>query len=289
LKLKCAPFNLDVTLCCGQVFRWNKKQDWWYGIAKNSVFKVRQADLNTELEYENTDKSFLNNYFGLGDGLQEISAKIGKDPHIRKALQQFYGLRIIRQDPWECLISYICATYKNIPAINHMLNNLSRKFGQKTTLDETEFYTFPTPKQLANATNKDLIACGLGYRAKYVKETSKRIFESTFELENLRQLPYEQAKKALCTLPGIGPKVADCILLFSLKKLEAFPIDRWIERVILNHYKQKIPTELAQKLAATAGLNDSQYKKLNTFGRQYFGQYAGYAQEYLYHYERLIT
>jgi len=289
LKLKCVPFNLDVTLCCGQVFRWNKKQDWWYGVAKNEILKVRQADLSTELEYENTDETFLKNYFGLGDDLQEISAKIGKDPHIRKALQQFYGLRIIRQDPWECLISYICATYKNIPAINHMLNNLSRKFGQKTTLDETEFYTFPTPKQLANATNQNLIECGLGYRAKYVKETSKRIFENTFELNSLKQLPIEQAKTALCTLPGVGPKVADCILLFSLEKLEAFPIDRWVERVILNHYTQQIPTELAQKLATTASLNDSQYKKLNAFGRQYFGQYAGYAQEYLYHYERLIT
>jgi len=289
LKLNCAPLNLDVTLCCGQVFRWTKKQDWWYGVAKNKILKVRQADVNTELEYENQDETFLKNYFGLEDDLQEISAKIGKDPHIRKALQQFYGLRIIRQDPWECLISYICATYKNIPAINHMLNNLSRKFGQKTTLDETEFYTFPTPKQLANATNQDLTACGLGYRAKYVKWTSKRIFENTFELESLRQLPCEQAKKALCTLPGVGPKVADCILLFSLEKLEAFPVDRWVERVILNHYAQQIPTELAQKLATNTGLNDSQYKKLNAFGRQYFGEYAGYAQEYLYHYERLIT
>ncbi len=247
MKLKCAPFNLDVTLCCGQVFRWNKKQDWWYGVAKNKILKVRQADLNTELEYENTDETFLKNYFGLEDDLQEISAKIGKDPHIRKALQQFYGLRIIRQDPWECLISYICATYKNIPAINHMLNNLSRKFGQKTTLDETEFYTFPTPKQLANATNQDLIACGLGYRAKYVKETSKRIFENTFELNSLKQLPYEQAKTALCTLPGVGPKVADCILLFSLEKLEAFPIDRWVERVILNHYTQQHPNRTRTK------------------------------------------
>jgi len=289
LKLKCAPFNLDVTLCCGQVFRWQKKQDWWYGVAKNKILKVHQADLNTELEHENTDESFLKNYFGLEDDLQEISAEIGKDPHIRKALLQFYGLRIIRQDPWECLISYICATYKNIPAINHMLNNLSRKFGQKTTLDETEFYTFPTPKQLASAKNQDLTACGLGYRAKYVKETSKRIFENTFELESLRQVPYEQAKTALCTLPGVGPKVADCILLFSIGKLEAFPVDRWVERVILNHYAQQIPTELAQKLATNTGLNDSQYKKLNAFGRQYFGEYAGYAQEYLYHYERLIT
>jgi len=134
-----------------------------------------------------------------------------------------------------------------------------------------------------------LATCGLGYRAKYVHETSKRIFENDFELEILKQLPYEQAKKQLCRLAGVGPKVADCVLLFSLGKTEAFPVDRWIERVILNHYVEKLPPELAQKLKQRAGFNNSEYAKLNVFGREYFGEYAGYAQEYLYHYERMKT
>lgn len=287
MNLNDVPFNLDVTLCCGQVFRWNKKDDWWYGVARDKALKVRQ--INAEVEFANVEENFIKNYFGLDDDLQKISATIGRDTHIRKALQEFWGLRIIRQDPWECLISYICATYKNIPAINHMLNSLSRKFGEKTTLDGMEFFTFPTPQQLANATNQDLAECGLGYRAKYVKETSKRIFENTFELERIKQLPYEQGKKTLCTLPGVGPKVADCIQLFSLGKLEAFPVDRWIERVILNHYAKQLPNELTQKLTTTESLNNSQYAKLNAFGREYFGEYAGYAQEYLYHCERLKT
>jgi len=195
VKLDGVPFNLDVTLCCGQVFRWDKKGDWWYGVAGDKACKVRQV--NAELEFANVADKFIENYFGLDDDLQEISAAVGRDEHIRKALREFWGLHVIRQDPWECLISYICATYKNIPAIKHMLLSLSSKLGEKTMLDGMEFFTFPTPKKLAGATAKDLLECGLGYRAKYVQETSKRIFENDFELESLRQLPYEQAKKRI--------------------------------------------------------------------------------------------
>lgn len=284
MKLGTVPFNLDATLCCGQVFRWNRKDDWWYGVAKNKTIKIRQ--INSGIE-SSMDEDFITNYFGLDDDLQKISAEISKDTHIKKALRHFWGLRIIRQDPWECLISYICATYKNIPAINRMLLELSRKFGEKTKLDGMEFFTFPTPQNLAEASCKDLFECGLGYRAKYVQETSKRIFENNFELEHIKQLPYDQAKKALCKFAGVGPKVADCVLLFSMGKLEAFPVDRWIERVILNHYAKQLPDDFAQKLAAREGLSNSEYAKLNAFGREYFGEYAGYAQEYLYHYERI--
>ena len=287
MKLNSVPFNLDVTLCCGQVFRWGKKDGWWYGVTGSRVFKIRQV--NVELEFANADQKFIVNYFGLDDDLQKIRATVAKDEHIRKALREFWGLRIIRQDPWECLISYICATYKNIPAIKNMLLSLSSKFGEKTTLDGMEFFTFPTPERLADAMAKDLLECGLGYRAKYVQETSKRIFENNFELENLKQLPYTQAKKRMCNFAGVGPKVADCVLLFSLGKTEAFPVDRWVERVILNHYVENLQPELAQKLKQRTGLTNSEYAKLNAFGRQYFGKYAGYAQEYLYHYERMKT
>ena len=287
MKLDAVPFNLDVTLCCGQVFRWDNKGDWWYGVVGDNAFKVRQ--IGAELEFVGANEALVVRYFGLDDDLQKISTSIGRDEHIRKALRAFWGLRLIRQEPWECLISYICATYKNIPAIRHMLLQLSRKFGEKTVFDGCEFFTFPTPEKLACATVKRLAECGLGYRAKYVHATSKRIFENDFELENLRQLPYLQAKKQLCSLAGVGPKVADCVLLFSLGKTEAFPVDRWVKRVILNHYAQQLPPELARKLAQREGLTNSEYAKLSAFGRQYFGKYAGYAQEYLYHYERMQT
>ena len=287
MKLVDVPFNLDVTLCCGQVFRWDRKGDWWYGVAGGRAFKVRQV--KGELEFANADWKFVENYFGLDDDLQKIAVAVGRDEHIRRALQEFWGMRIIRQEPWECLISYICATYKNIPAIRHMLYGLSRRFGEKIVLDGMEFFTFPTPERLVAASAKDLLACGLGYRAKYVQETSKRIFENSFELESLSQLPYLQAKKQLCGFAGVGPKVADCVLLFSLGKTEAFPVDRWVERVILNHYVEKLPSELAQRLRRIDGLSNSDYARLNAFGREYFGEYAGYAQEYLYHYERVNT
>jgi N-glycosylase/DNA lyase len=287
VKLVDVPFNLDVTLCCGQVFRWDRKGDWWYGVAGGRAFKVRQA--SGELEAANADWKFVENYFALDDDLQKIAAAVGRDEHIRKALQEFWGMRIIRQEPWECLISYICSTYKNIPAIRQMLLKLSRKFGEKTILDGYKFFTFPTPKKLACATERSLAECGLGYRAKYVQATSKRFFENSFELESLRQLPYLEAKKQLCGFAGVGPKVADCVLLFSLGKTEAFPVDRWVERVILNHYVEKLPSELAQKLRRRGGLSNVDYAKLNAFGREYFGEYAGYAQEYLYHYERVNT
>ena len=287
MKIDDIPLNLDFTLCCGQVFRWDKKGDWWYGVADGKAIKVRQV--SNEFEFANANEEFVENYFGLDDDLHEIRAAIGKDEHMIKALQEFWGLRIIRQEPWECLISYICATYKNIQAIKHMVLNLSTKFGEKTQLDGMKFSTFPKPKKLANAKVKDLLDCGLGYRAKYVQNTSKQIFENDFKLESLRKMPYEQAKKEICNFAGVGPKVADCVLLFSLGKTEAFPVDRWIERVILNHYLEKLPYELAQKLMNRQGLSNSDYAKLNAFGRNYFGEYAGYAQEYLYHYERMNT
>ena len=287
MKLDAVPFNLDVTLCCGQVFRWDRKGDWWYGVVGDKAFKVRQT--GAELEFAGVNETVIVQYFGLDDDLQKISASIGRDAHIRRALSAFWGLRLIRQKPWECLISYICATYKNIPAIRHMLLQLSRKFGEKKVFDGCDFFTFPTPAKLACASEKSLATCGLGYRAKYVQATSKRIFENDFELEGLRQLSYEQAKNQLCSLAGVGPKVADCVLLFSLGKTEAFPVDRWVERVILNHYAQQLQSELVQRLSRREGLTNSDYSLLNAFGRRYFGEYAGYAQEYLYHYERMKT
>jgi len=278
------PFNLDFTLCCGQAFRWNKHGEWWFGVAGEKVFKIRQV--GDEVEFENTDIDFVKNFFGLHDDLQKIFQQITKDKHIETAVMKFAGLRIIRQDPWECLISYICSTYKNIIAIRQMLFNLSRKFGDKVDSDCYNFYTFPTAERLARATIKELAQCGLGYRAKYVSETAKMVYESSFEFERLRKMPYEKAREELLIFPGVGLKVADCVLLFSLEKLEAFPVDVWIKRVILKYYSSHFPKEFVVKISSKKSLNRSENEKLSLFGRKYFGEYAGYAQEYLYYYER---
>ncbi len=277
-------FDLDFSLCCGQVFRWKKIGAWWYRVVGENVFKIRQC--GAELKFDGVSGEFVQRYFGLNDDLQQISCCIGRDDYVRQALRRFEGLRIVRQLPWECLISFICATYKSIAAIELMLSKLSRKFGEKKTFDGLDFYTFPTAGKLALASENGLRECGLGYRAKYVQATAKKIYEEKIELESLKSLPYLEAREKLIEFPGVGLKVADCALLFSLEKLEAFPVDVWVKRVILNHYASQFPEALVKKLSTHASLSNSEYEKLNAFGRSYFGRYAGYAQEYLYHYER---
>ena len=278
------PFNLDFTLSCGQSFRWNKHCKWWYGVVGEKVFRIHQ--IVNKLEFENVDAYFVKDYFGLHDDISEILSQITKDKHVDAAVKKFKGLRILRQDPWECLISYICATYKNIPAIKQTLLKLSRKFGSKTRFDRYCFYTFPTPAKLAKASVKELRECGLGYRAKYVSETARAIRESDFELEGLKRISYKKARQELLNFHGVGLKVADCVSLFSLEKFEAFPVDVWMKRVIVRHYASHFQAEFIRKISCQKSLAPSEYERLSMFGRRYFGEYAGYAQEYLYHYER---
>ena len=278
------PFNLDVSICCGQVFRWKKIGEWWYGVVGENVFKIRQCD--SELEFDGVTDEFVKCYFGLNDDLERITRCIGRDDYIKEAVHRFEGLRIVRQEPWECLISFICATYKSIAAIQQMLNKISVTFGEKRVFDGLDFYIFPSVKKLALASENGLRECGLGYRAKYVRATAKKIFEEKFDLESLKVMPYLEARKKLVEFPGVGLKVADCVLLFSLEKMEALPVDVWIKRAILNHYANQLPEALVKKLLSHSSLTNGEYEKLNAFGRNYFGRYAGYAQEYLFHYER---
>jgi len=285
IELSSKYFNLDFTLCCGQTFRWHKLGDWWYGVVGQEAFKIRQ--LPETLEFEGADKKFVWNYFRLNDDLPKILSDINKDENVQAAINEFRGLRILRQEPWECLISYICATCKNITAIKSILSNLSRRFGEEIHLDHQSFYGFPKPTRLAKAELQELEACGLGYRAEYVLSTAKSICESTLNLEHLKKKAYDEAKQGLMDFPGVGPKVSDCVLLFSLEKLEAFPIDVWIKRTILEYYAHHLPTEFVKSIFDQGSLSNNAYKRLSSFGREYFGKYAGYAQEYLYHYRRM--
>jgi len=279
------PFNLDFTLCCGQTFRWEKHGDWWHGVVGDEACRVRQC--GETLEFEGLNSTFVERYFRLDDDLPTILSQINKDQNIEAAINEFKGLRILRQEPWECLISYICATYKSISAISQMLTNISKKFGQEIRLDSHSLYTFPKPEKLAKAGLQQLQACGLGYRTKYVSETAKLICKNTLDFERLKKTTYEKAREELLNLPGVGPKVADCVQLFSLEKLEAFPVDVWIKRVILKYYAKHFPKEFIKKNSAQESLSSSAYDKFSSFGREYFGNHAGYAQEYLYHYERM--
>lgn len=277
-------FDLDVSLCCGQVFRWKKSDMWWYGVVGEKVIKIRQCE--SQLEFVGADEEFVRQYFGLNDNLDEIKQKIAKDPYIKTGLEKFNGLRIVRQVPWECLASFICATYKSIAAIESMLRNISKKYGEKRCIDGMEFYTFPSSELLSTVSENGLIECGLGYRAKYLLATTKKIYEEKIDLETLKGVPYLELRKKLLEFQGVGLKVADCVMLFSMEKSEAFPVDVWVKRVILDHYANKFPEDFVKKMRSHDSLTNSEYLKIGDFARSYFGCYAGYAQEYLYHLKR---
>ena len=242
------PFSLEHTLDCGQLFRWQKIGDWWYGVSADNVIKLKQNQegLIFETFPDTPNRKFIEGYLRLDDNLPSIFAKIGKDEHVREAIRRFCGLRLIRQEPWECLISYICATYKSIPAIKKMVNTISQCYGKRLTFDGIDFYTFPKPADLAQLNCRNLRSCGLGFRAERVVETAKRVDSENLSLDALKRIDYVEAKRELLGLPGVGHKVADCVLLFSLEKLEAFPIDVWIKRAATNLYASHFNSSLVR-------------------------------------------
>lgn len=278
------PFNLEHTLECGQLFRWEKIDDWWYGVAEGVAFKVQQE--NVVLSFDGVSRGFVHKYFRLDDNLPFIISRISRDALMRQAVQTFPGLRLVRQNPWECLISYICATCKNIPAIKNMILRLSTRFGEKIAIGNRGFYTFPEPHRLAAATLEALRRCGLGYRAKPVREAAKLVESQKLDFDRLEEASYEEARTTLMRLPGVGCKVADCVLLFSLEKLDAFPVDVWMKRAILKHYGERFEERFMTTICGETSLSRKQYENMSSFGRGYFGEYAGYAQEYLFAFAR---
>jgi len=282
------PFSLEHTLGCGQLFRWEKLGDWWYGVVADRVVKIKQSGerLIFQVFPETPNQGFVESYLRLDDDLPSILSQISKDEHMRKAINLFCGLRLSRQEPWECLISYICATYKSIPAIKKMVNSISKQFGEKLTFDGYDFYTFPKPSDLAQACPKEMRSCGLGFRAERALETARLVDSGELSLESLRSMDYGAARRELLGLPGVGPKVADCILLFSLEKLEAFPIDVWMKRAATTLYASHFDSSFIKRVASKSSLTPKEYGIIGSFGREYFGRYAGYAQEYLFHFLR---
>ena len=282
------PFSLEHTLDCGQLFRWQKLGEWWYGVVADRVVKIKQNNEGLLFHFfpKTANHDFIENYLRLDDDLPHIFSQINKDDYMRRAINLFCGLRISRQEPWECLISYICATFKSIPAIKKMIYNISRNFGKKLTFDNYDFYTFPKPNKLAQILPKDLRNCGLGFRTKRVLETAKLVDNKQLSLEALKRLDYHKAKRELLGLPGVGHKVADCVLLFSLEKLEAFPIDVWMKRAVTNLYARHFDSLFIKRVANKGSITPKEYETIGSFGREYFGNYAGYAQEYLFHFLR---
>ncbi|HJJ56135.1 MAG TPA: DNA glycosylase [Methanocorpusculum sp.] len=269
-------FNLDLSLSCGQAFRWRKHSNgFWYApspYGNHSVWKLKLSD--GCILYSGMDESDLIRYFSLDHDLKSILESIDSDPVIHNAIQCCRGLRILRQDPWECLISYICSTCSNIPGIQQRIELISQKFGVPITFDNQTFYTFPTISEISNASYDELRDCKVGFRAQYILDAIQMALKSPNWSSNINKLAYPDANIELRKINGVGPKVADCVLLFSFEKLESVPIDVWIERIIRTKYFD------GKKIG---------YTKASKYAREHFGKYAGYAQEYLFAAREIIS
>ncbi len=273
-------FDPEMSVNSGQAFLWEKKGGAWYGVHADRIVKFYRRDGGFSFQSFPKSKGIEQEMFRLDDDTESISSEIGKDPLIQKLALTYPGLRLMRQDPSQCTISFVCASNTNIPMIRRMLGTLSKKYGERITVDGMQFNAFPTAQALDRVTEADLRACGLGYRAKAIKAAARAIASGTLDPQQLKKADYEEAKAELLKIYGIGNKIADCILLFSLEKLDAFPIDVWIARALLGHYDWLAGRKMSEKLT------ERQYEDVSHAARMYFGKYAGYAQQFLYYHMR---
>ncbi len=266
------PLDLSLSLSCGQAFRWEEREGWWEGIVGGRLLRLQQE--GNRILYNGTTAPALWDYLAMDDDLPAILALIDRDPVMHRSIEACRGLRILRQDPWEILISFICATNTNIPRIRKMIASLARCFGGRVPGADEPLYSFPTPKALSGSGGDHLAACRLGYRDRYVAGTAAMVAEDPGLLERIAGLPFHEARAALLSFPGVGPKAADCILLFGFHRLEAFPVDIWIRRIMHACY---VPPPPGMK-----GSSEKEDRRIRESGQELFGGYAGYAQEYLF-------
>lgn len=269
LKPISAPlFDLRLTLESGQVFHWLEDGAGGYrGLIGDLSVQVRQE--GERLWVTPGTEAAVKRYFALDHDLAAICASFPDDAPMAEALACCRGLRIIRQPLWECVATFLTSSMKQVAHIRQMSLAIRRRFG---TAAGAELAPYPVPEVLAGATEADLRACGLGFRAKNLLQTARLVAEGTVNLEAIRALDDAAALGELCRLPGVGPKIANCALLFAYERLRAFPIDVWIERVLRQLYfkgKRKVTARRLQEFAAGA-----------------FGPYGGYAQQYLFHHAR---
>jgi N-glycosylase/DNA lyase len=273
------PLELSHTLECGQAFRWRPEGEWFLGTVGSAAMKVRKVPIGLEVRSSlEVTAGFVRSYFRLDDDLEAILKEISVDRHIRRAVEKYRGLRLLRQDPWECLVSYVASSASNIPKISRCIRKISERYGDRQELGAFVTYGFPAPETLAAAGAPALKECELGFRAGYIAGIARDMTDpdsqamlTPQELRALRGVPAEQARLKLLEFKGVGEKVADCVLLFSLDKLETFPVDRWVQRVAERLFFN------GRKLSP---------KKVREWGRAHYGCYAGYAQQYLFHYMR---
>lgn len=255
--------SLDPTLGCGQAHRWHKTDDGsWEGVWRNQVVVMRQLSPE-RIEVTGTDdRAGITRYLGGDDDLDAIIDDISeKDPYVAGLAERCPGMRILRQDHWECLATYLLATNANVARIGQMVESVCNTFGD----DLGRRHGFPTPKQILD--RKELIPqCRLGFREQRFVTLADRVESGDLDIESFSEMDYEECVSALQEINGVGPKVADCVALFAFEHLDAFPVDARISKVMESRYDVT-----------------GSYKTVSGYGRKLFGEYAGYAQEFLYH------
>lgn len=274
----CKSFKVRDIFECGQCFRWNEEPDGSYtGIFGHNVLNVKEEkDIVITGICDGNIEDICKKYFDLDRNYEEIKETLSLvDDNMKESIKYGEGIRILNQDLWEMIISFIISANNNIPRIKGIIERMSAKYGQEIKFRGTSYYTFPTIDELSQASVKDLKDLGLGFRDRYVYETTKKIKEGKINLENLKQESTNDVRKQLLTLTGVGPKVADCIMLFStLKRFDVFPVDVWVRRVMNDLYIHNEDETKVNK------------KQIQEIARDKFGALEGIAQQYLFYWKR---
>lgn len=265
---KTDSFDLYNTFYNGQCFRWEKIAEGAFeGIAGNKPLRLYQVRNGVELECIESDFAFWSTYFDLATDYSAIEDQYKKDSALLDCVNVGSGMHILRQDLWEVIISFIISQNNNIARIKKIILNLSCKYGKEISAYGNTYYSFPTPHELACATESELKDIGLGYRADYIVKCTEHINKHPEFIPLLCKMDYASAREALLSVKGIGPKVANCILLFGLRKFEAFPVDTWINKAMKYLYPE-----------CRNSKND-----IETYAKNRFGEYAGIAQQYIFY------
>lgn len=273
-------FELKDIFECGQCFRWNRQEDESYtGVIKNAIINVKKENENIifTAKCDGDIKEIIEYYFDLKTNYEDIKQKLSNiDKYLKTSVEYGKGIRILNQDLWETIISFIISANNNIPRIKGIIERLSEKYGNEIEWDGKKYYTFPSIEQLKDVTVEDYRKIGLGFRDVRLYETTKMILNKEVDLEELKKNPNTQeVRNELLKLSGVGPKVADCILLFSdLKRFDVFPIDVWVRRVMNDLYIKK---------DNETKVNKTEIEKL---AEEKFGDLKGLAQQYLFYWRR---
>ncbi len=269
-------YNLAATLGCGQAFRWREHAGVWEGVVDGRWVSLRQPDADTILALTaapQSDWDWLADYLQTSIELPIVLATFPDDDPMRAAVVHCHGLRLLRQEPWECLASFICSSTKQIVQIQQIIELLSERFGEGIAVPSghAPAFAFPSPERLAAVSEAELRACKMGFRAPYLRHAAKQVASGGLRLVDLHSDSCAVARVELEKLPGVGRKIADCVLLFAYGFQEAFPVDVWVMKALRQlYFPRRRPTP----------------QRLRTFSETHFGANAGYAQQYLFHYMR---